>query len=92
MAIDTAAKRLAALNMGPIGIVLPAPDGTLALADRWHLLRLYYMIPAVPTEPWVAHRARDLTRSEAPRDLRLDAGYDTTRQQAARSLHWPGAD
>lgn len=37
MAIDSAAKRAAALGMGRPGIVLPIPDGTIDAADRAHL-------------------------------------------------------
>lgn len=40
MAIDTAEKRLSALNFGR-GILLPAPDGTIDAGDKATLLNLY---------------------------------------------------
>ena len=43
MAIDSARKRAAMLNFGPLPMMLPIPDGTLALDDRWQLLGLYLL-------------------------------------------------
>jgi len=40
MAVDSKAKRFSMLAMGR-GAILPAPDGTIAAADRAHLLWLY---------------------------------------------------
>ena len=91
MAIDTALKRRAALNLDPFDVVLPEPDGTLALADRWHLLRLYYGLSEQPGV-WIPHRAADTTRLHDVTDGRLVVSYDTTRLDTARSMHWPGAD
>lgn len=47
MAIDTAAKRLSALNFGR-GILLPAPDGTIDAGDKATLLNLYRGIALDP--------------------------------------------
>ena len=47
MAIDTAAKRLSALNFGR-GILLPAPDGTIDAGDKATLLNLYSGIALDP--------------------------------------------
>jgi len=42
MAIDTAAKRAAALGAGLTpGVVLPVPDGTISAADRASLVGVY---------------------------------------------------
>ena len=43
MAVDTAAKRYSMLNFGDGGtlVLLPAPDGTVATADKQHLLDCY---------------------------------------------------
>ncbi len=47
MAIDTAAKRLSALNFGR-GILLPFPDGTIDSGDKATLLNLYRGIALDP--------------------------------------------
>jgi len=40
--VDTATKRASVLSFGfPFGWVLPVPDGTVAQADRQHLLGYY---------------------------------------------------
>lgn len=42
MAIDTAAKRAAALGVGmPPGVILPMPDGTVSAQDRAQLVGTY---------------------------------------------------
>jgi len=47
MAVDTAAKRYSAMNLcDPIGVLLPAPDGTVDGGDRESLLGLYSGIAA----------------------------------------------
>lgn len=41
MAVDTAAKRFSMMAFGRGPGNIPIPDGTIAAADRAHLLRLY---------------------------------------------------
>lgn len=41
MAVDTASKRYSMMRLGQAVGLLPIPDGTLAAADRAHLLGLY---------------------------------------------------
>lgn len=51
MAIDTAAKRLAVMDMDDPGKSTgPLPDGSFDAADRAHLVWLYY-IPSGPPPP-----------------------------------------
>ena len=45
MAVDTASKRFSVLGLSGIQ-TLPIPDGTVAAADRLHLLMLYSGIAA----------------------------------------------
>ena len=66
MAIDTAAKRLSALNFGR-GILLPAPDGTIDAGDKATLLNLYsgialdppVVVEAVPGGRWERTRRNE---------------------------------
>lgn len=56
MAVDTAEKRMSALNFGlPLFWTLPEADGTVGQDDRQHLLGLYAGILAgavvAPTQP-----------------------------------------
>ena len=41
MAVDTAAKRYSMMTFVARGPLLPVPDGTIALADKQHLLKCY---------------------------------------------------
>ena len=63
MAIDTAAKRASALAFClPIILVLPIPDGTVAQADRQHLLGCYGGILAGESEDGTVEGAEGSTR------------------------------
>lgn len=71
MAVDTAAKRLSMLDMGPAAATpgLPAPDGAFTQPDRQHLLWLYSGIAASGAAPVVAVRDKPVW----PYTLKLQA-------------------
>lgn len=58
MAVDTKAKRFQMLNFGSVSTdLLPDPDGTIAQADRQHLLDLYGgILAAAPTAAIILQR------------------------------------
>lgn len=62
MAVDTAAKRMSALNVGR-GILLPKPDGSIDSSDRQTLSNLYSGIPADPPVAAIAGQAVRWTRT-----------------------------
>ena len=55
MAVDTKNKRMSVIGLAlPVPSMLPDSDGTIAIADRLHLLWLYSGIAAAtPTAPIV---------------------------------------
>lgn len=101
MAIDTAAKRLSALNFGR-GILLPAPDGTIDAGDKATLLNLYNGFALDPPvaavggglSPVVGLSAIDgLSPEEGLGDgslEKLDRVIHNALEWAKRTLRWKG--
>jgi len=51
MAIDTAAKRMSAASLSPIGVGILTPDGTISAADRRAVSGVWRSARAAPTPP-----------------------------------------
>lgn len=61
MAVDTAAKRSSAINVGsPWRGLLPPPDGTVGQPDRQHVAFMYAGIEAEDPAPVVPTKSRML--------------------------------